>query len=184
MIVFLAGSRPATITLARTCHRCHFFPANLRPAIQPCPSNADHSCPPTSSTVAIDRAARFPSIDPSRSNPHSARSALAAPAAPTQLAVSSCGGFRTPALRVRGTVRHGPASETHICETSRYRVVFERPSYVTRWRRTGWLGRRDSNLCILESEFAKTLSPGGGTRTCASRIKGAPDRRLKPVEAG
>ncbi len=30
------------------------------------------------------------------------------------------------------------------------------------------LGRRDSNLCILESEFATTLSPGGGTRTCAS----------------
>jgi hypothetical protein len=24
--------------------------------------------------------------------------------------------------------------------------VFKRPSYVTRWRRTGWLGRRDSNL--------------------------------------
>jgi len=38
---------------------------------------------------------------------------------------------------------------------------------------TGWLGRRDSNHCILESEFAKTLSPGGGTRTCASRIEGA-----------
>src|SRR3979490_3274347 len=72
----------------------------------------------------------------------------------------------------------------HICETSRYRAVFERPSYVRRWRRTGWLGRQDSNLCILESEFAKTLSPGGGTRTCASRIKGAPDRRLDPVEAG
>jgi RNA-directed DNA polymerase len=36
----------------------------------------------------------------------------------------------------------------------------------------------------LESEFAKTLSPGGGTRTCASRIKGAPDRCLKPVQAG
>jgi hypothetical protein len=34
------------------------------------------------------------------------------------------------------------------------------------------------------ANFAKTLSPGGGTRTCASRIKGAPDRRLKPVEAG
>ncbi len=26
--------------------------------------------------------------------------------------------------------------------------------------------------------------PGGGTRACASRIKGAPDRRLHPVEAG
>jgi hypothetical protein len=32
--------------------------------------------------------------------------------------------------------------------------------------------------------IAKTLSPGGGTRTCASRIKGVPDRCLKPVEAG
>ena len=48
----------------------------------------------------------------------------------------------------------------HICETSRCRAVFERSSYVSRWRRTGWLGRRDSNLCILESEFAKTLSRG------------------------
>src|ERR1700704_587962 len=26
------------------------------------------------------------------------------------------------------------------------RAVFERPSNVTRWRRTGWLGRQDSNL--------------------------------------
>ncbi len=54
---------------------------------------------------------------------------------------------------------------------------------VSRLRRTVWLGRRVSNLCILKSEFAKTLSPGGGTQTCASRFKGAPDRRLKPVEA-
>jgi len=48
----------------------------------------------------------------------------------------------------------------HICETSRYRAVFERSSYVTRWRRTGWLGREDSNICISESECAKTLSSG------------------------
>ena len=27
----------------------------------------------------------------------------------------------------------------HICETSRCRAVFERSSYVTRWKRTGWL---------------------------------------------
>jgi hypothetical protein len=47
----------------------------------------------------------------------------------------------------------------HICQTSPYRPVFERPSYVTRWRRTGWLGRRDSNLRIPESKFAKT-QPG------------------------
>jgi hypothetical protein len=39
----------------------------------------------------------------------------------------------------------------HICETSRYRAVFERPSYVTRWRRTGWLGRQDSNFRIKEA---------------------------------
>ncbi len=45
-------------------------------------------------------------------------------------------------------------------------------------------GRRDSNLCILESDSPRLSAPGGGTRTCASRIKGAPDRRLKPVEAG
>jgi hypothetical protein len=34
--------------------------------------------------------------------------------------------------------------------------------------RTAWLGREDSNLCIPESAFAKTLSLGGGTRTSAS----------------
>jgi len=30
------------------------------------------------------------------------------------------------------------------------------------------LGRQDSNLCISESEFAQTLSLGGGIRTSAS----------------
>src|SRR4051794_38560755 len=57
-------------------------------------------------------------------------------------------------------------------------------------RRTGWLGRQDSNLRILESVFAQTLSPGARTRICASRIEPhflqtsqAPDRRLHPVEA-
>jgi hypothetical protein len=55
---------------------------------------------------------------------------------------------------------------------------------------TGRLGRRDSNLCILESVFAQALSPGARTRICASRIEPhflqtsqAPDRRLHPVEA-
>jgi hypothetical protein len=38
--------------------------------------------------------------------------------------------------------------QSHICKMPRYRAVFERPSYVTRWRRTGWLGRQESNLCI------------------------------------
>ena len=33
---------------------------------------------------------------------------------------------------------------------------------------TGWLGRQDSNLCVPESELAKTLSLDGGIRTSAS----------------
>ena len=41
-------------------------------------------------------------------------------------------------------------------------------STSTRWRRTRWLGWEDSNLCISESTFAKTLSLGSGTRTSAS----------------
>jgi hypothetical protein len=50
----------------------------------------------------------------------------------------------------------------HISETSRYRAVFERPSYVTRWRRTGWLGRQDSNLCISElGRHDSQLGAGG-----------------------
>jgi hypothetical protein len=57
----------------------------------------------------------------------------------------------------------------HIRETSRCRAVIEGPSYVTRWRRTGWLGRVDSNLCISESDFAKALSLSGGIRTSAYR---------------
>jgi hypothetical protein len=36
---------------------------------------------------------------------------------------------------------------------------FERPSYVTRWRRTGWLGRRDSNLCISKSDLLTFIPP-------------------------
>ena len=68
----------------------------------------------------------------------------------------------------------------HICDSSRYRAVFERPSYVTRWRRTGWLGRRDSNLCISKSDLRYgavlerhsyvTRWMGGGIRTSASGI--------------
>ena len=37
--------------------------------------------------------------------------------------------------------------------------VFERSSYVTRWRRTGWLGRRDSKLCISKSDLLNFIPP-------------------------
>ena len=52
----------------------------------------------------------------------------------------------------------------HICETSRYRAVFERPSYLTRLRRTDWLGRRDSNLCISKSDLLKLHPTSTGSR--------------------
>ena len=48
----------------------------------------------------------------------------------------------------------------HISETPRYRAVFERSSYVRRWRPTGWLGRQDSKLCILDRNYQNS-QPGG-----------------------
>jgi hypothetical protein len=69
------------MALAAISHRRQFWPPNLRPAIQPCPSNADHSCSPTSPTLAVDRSARAQPLDPSPPNPHS-------PAAPSPAATS------------------------------------------------------------------------------------------------
>ena len=82
-------------------------PPILRPSIQPCRSNADHSCPPTSSTVAVDRVAR------TRLSIRRAQIPIAPAARPhsSHPAVSSLGGFRTPAPGVRGAVVMGPASE-------------------------------------------------------------------------
>ena len=38
--------------------------------------------------------------------------------------------------------------------------------------RTGWLGRRDSNPCIPESKFAKTLSLGPSIGSIGRAIRG------------
>ena len=64
-------------------------------------------------------------------------------------------------------------------------------------QRTGWLGRRDSNLCILDCNSPKTpsqgvrirtsaswnrdLSSGPRTRTCVSRITAAPPALSKNI---
>jgi hypothetical protein len=94
------------MALAATLLPRQFLATNLRP-IQAYTSHPDHSCRPTSSTIATHHAARPSPVEPPRSNPHSALAA--GPHRP--IAVSSLGGFRTPALRVRGPVRDGPASE-------------------------------------------------------------------------
>ena len=57
----------------------------------------------------------------------------------------------------------------HIYETTRYRADFERPSYLTRWRRTGWLGRQDSNLRMAESKSS-------------DKAKGRKDRNVRVKE--
>jgi response regulator RpfG family c-di-GMP phosphodiesterase len=54
---------------------------------------------------------------------------------------------------------------SHISE-----MPLERPSYVTRWRRTGWLGRPDSNLRISESEFVKSFEMAARLHT---RLEGS-----------
>jgi hypothetical protein len=38
---------------------------------------------------------------------------------------------------------------------------FVSPANLTRWRRTGWLGRRDSNLCISKSDLLKFIRLNG-----------------------
>ena len=47
------------------------------------------------------------------------------------------GGDRTLLLPTRHRL---PRATAMFCETTRYIAVFERPSSVTQWRRTGWLG--------------------------------------------
>jgi hypothetical protein len=81
------------------------------------------SCPITTNFVAFDeqqdgRRAIFP---------HRLRECLRAKLSPAE--------FRT-------------RRPSHINEMPRYLAVFERPLYVTRWRRTGWRGMWDSNRRI------------------------------------
>jgi hypothetical protein len=91
---------------------------------------------------------------------------------------------------------HGQIPHT---ETSSYlrnlvvRAVFERPSYVTRWRRTGWLRRRDSNLCISKSDLlnftVQTGSWAAGLRLrlffkSAARALAIRDARVRVLPPG
>src|SRR2546430_16698586 len=127
-LTLVAGHRPATTALRTTCHRRQLLDANLPPAIRPCPSNAGRSYLPNSAFVTIDRLRRTQHLDPPRSNPHSVnlRHGLASPPA-----VSSLGGFRTPALAVRGTVSHWAG----IRKPSQ-----ERSSGAPRWHHGGGTG--------------------------------------------
>src|SRR5205823_12939401 len=126
MLICLAAPRPATAELAQ-----------IRNADLNLIDLARSTHPPTTSAIRsrtsispLDRLASTHTPSPRRSNPHSARGT----ATPSLIAVSSLGGFPTPALRARGTVIIGPASENlhsadmdgsgflpctvHICRTA------------------------------------------------------------------
>ena len=103
MLICLAAPRPATAELAQ-----------IRNADLNLIDLAQSTHPPTTPAIRsrtsispLDRLASTHTPSPRRSNPHSARGT----ATPSLIAVSSLGGFPTPALRARGTVIIGPASE-------------------------------------------------------------------------
>src|SRR5712691_857069 len=75
---------------------------------RPSPSNAGRSSLPNSAIVTIDHRRRAPLLRPPRSNPHSARRAATA----RPIAVSSLGGFRTPAPGVCRTTVMGRHPKT------------------------------------------------------------------------
>src|SRR5437899_8723662 len=110
MLICLAAPRPATAELAQ-----------IRNADLNLIDLAQSTHPPTTPAIRsrtsispLDRLASTHTPSPRRSNPHSARGT----ATPSLIAVSSLGGFPTPALRARGTVIIGPASEN--LHTSRH----------------------------------------------------------------
>src|SRR6266513_6311942 len=98
MLICLAAPRPATAELAQ-----------IRNADLNLIDLAQSTHPPTTPAIRsrtsispLDRLASTHTPSPRRSNPHSARGT----ATPSLIAVSSLGGFPTPALTARGTVSH------------------------------------------------------------------------------
>ena len=120
MLICLAAPRPATAELAQ-----------IRNADLNLIDLAQSTHPPTTPAIRsrtsispLDRLASTHTPSPRRSNPHSARGT----ATPSLIAVSSLGGFPTPALRARGTVIIGPASENLHKSRQKLLLVAPRPA--------------------------------------------------------
>ena len=60
-------------------------------------------------------------------------------------------------------------------------MAFERDPIPYALVLTGRLGRRDSNLCILESEFCQTSSPGAGLELAHLELKARPIDAQNPL---
>ncbi len=74
-----------------------------------------------------------------------------------------------------GSTKACPALQSNLTATSTIIALLA----ICDALETDW--RQDSNHCISGSEFTQTLSPGGRTRTCASRIASARAALLKRV---
>ena len=108
MPILFAASRPATATLSQIRYLNPDSCINLHRPTQIDTTKTTSSSAATPSANAFDPVASDHMPHPRRSNPHSARGTDTR----TPSAVSSLGGFRTPAASARGTVRHGRHPKT------------------------------------------------------------------------
>ena len=96
----VAGPRPETTALRATLTLATNLQPDLRRPMLPPHSNIDRAPLPISTSVTADRLHRTSTQNSPRSNPHSVRRTLTR----SNTAVSSLGGFRTPATTARGTI--------------------------------------------------------------------------------
>jgi hypothetical protein len=119
-LTLVADPRLATTALGITLNSATNLQSDLRRQMLPAHTSIDRSCLSISAIVAADRLHRTSTNNPWRPNPHSARGT------PTRspIAVSSPGGFRTPAASARRTIRRGrhpkPFTKRETLTVSKY----------------------------------------------------------------
>ncbi len=159
------------MALTARAHPRQFLPTNLHPSIRPSPSNAARFYLPNPAIVTIDHRRRAPLRHPPRSNPHSPRRAATA----RPIAVSSLGGFRTPALAwvrvappVMGPGRHPktftePAVGHQLAHDERASRVRQRSPRPLRPDRTGHGPCSCRPLSYVRGEPASSKNKLAGT---------------------
>ena len=105
-------------------------PVNSRSNLQCSSQTATRLCPLSPSATLLHRSVKHRRYHPRRSNPHSARgTAVRSPSA-----VSSLGGFRTPAASARRTLRRGRHPKPFTLTVFRLLVRFEQRQFPQKCR--------------------------------------------------